>query len=66
MAQHRLKVFDSRMLRKVLGLKWEEQTSYRNKTHEEELHDSFLTKYYYGNQIQEGEFNEACGICVCV
>jgi hypothetical protein len=63
--EHRLKVFDSRMLKKILGLKWEGETRDWNKSHEEEIHDSFLDKYYYGNQTQEGEIKEACGIRVC-
>jgi hypothetical protein len=59
-SEHRSRVFDSRMLRKILGLKWEEETRDWNKSHEEEFHDSFLIKYYDGNQIQEVEINEAC------
>jgi hypothetical protein len=61
-----LKVCDSRMLKNILGLKWKEETRDWNKSHEEELHDSFLIKYHYGNQIQEGEINVARGMCVCV
>jgi len=34
-AEYRLKVFDSRMLRKIMGLKWEEETRDWNKSHEE-------------------------------
>jgi len=64
-AEHRPRVFDSRMLGRILGLTWEEETRDWNKSQKEELHDSFLIKYYYGNQIQEIEINEACGMCVC-
>jgi hypothetical protein len=62
-AEQRLKGFENSGLRKIFGLQLEDVRRNWRKSHEEELHDLLLTKYYYGNQIQEGEISEACDVC---
>jgi hypothetical protein len=45
--EHRLRVFENRVLRKIFGPKWEEDGSWR-KLHNDELHDL----YYSPNSVR--------------
>jgi hypothetical protein len=57
--EHRLRVFESRVLRRIFGPKRDEVTGEWRRLHNEELNDLYITKYYSGNQIKE-EVGGAC------
>jgi hypothetical protein len=39
--EHRLRMFENRMLRRIFGRKWDEVTGEWRKLHNEELHDLY-------------------------
>jgi hypothetical protein len=56
--EHRLKVFENRVLRRIFGPKRDEVTGSWRKLQNEELHN--LYKYKYNNQIKEDEMGRIC------
>jgi hypothetical protein len=46
--EHRLKVFENRVLRKIFGLKRDEVTGEWRKLHIEELHDLYCSPTLFG------------------
>jgi hypothetical protein len=44
--EHRLRVFENRMLKRILGHKGEKITGGWRKLHNEELHNLYSTKFY--------------------
>ena len=59
--EHRLKVFDSMVLRRICVPKRDEVTREWRKLHNEELKRFVpLTQYYRGGQIEKNEMDRAC------
>jgi hypothetical protein len=58
--EHRLRMFENRVLGRIFGPKRDEVTGRWRKLHNEELHNKLLTKYYQGDQIKEDEVGGAC------
>jgi hypothetical protein len=56
--EHRLRVFENRVLRRIFGPKRDEVTGDWRRLHKEDLND--ITKYYSGEQIKK---NEVGGVC---
>jgi hypothetical protein len=56
--EHRLRVFENRVLRRIFGPKRDEVTGDWRRLHKEELND--ITKYYSGDQIEKNEVGGAC------
>jgi hypothetical protein len=44
--EHRLRVFENRVLRRIFGPKRDEVTGQWRKLHNKELHNLFITRYY--------------------
>jgi hypothetical protein len=55
--EHRLRVFENRVLRRICGPKREEVTGEWRRLHNEELYD--LAKYYHCDQIKKNEMGGA-------
>jgi uncharacterized membrane protein len=59
--EHRLRVFENRVLRKMLGSQREELTGDWRKLHNEELRKFvFTTKYYSAERIKQNKMGGAC------
>jgi hypothetical protein len=58
----RLRVFDSRVLRRIFESKRDEVRGEWRKLHNEELNDLY-TKYYSGDQIKKNDMDGACNTC---
>jgi hypothetical protein len=62
--EHRLVVFENRVLRKIFGPKRVEVTREWKRLHNEELHGLVpLRKYFTDDQIKENAVGKACGVC---
>jgi hypothetical protein len=60
--EHRLRVFENRVLRRIFGPKMDEVTGEWTKLHNEELHNLLLiSKYHEANQVKANEEGKACG-----
>jgi hypothetical protein len=60
--EHRLRVFENRVLRRIFGPKRDEVTGEWRKLHNEELNDLYSsTMHYLGDQITKNEMGGACG-----
>jgi hypothetical protein len=59
--EHRLRVFENRVLRKVFDPMRDEVTGEWRKLHNEELNDVLLTQYCAGGKIETNEMGWACG-----
>jgi hypothetical protein len=60
--ERRLRVFETRVLRKVFGPKRDEVTGQWRKLYNEELNDLYyLTQYCAGGKIETNEMGRACG-----
>jgi hypothetical protein len=58
--EHRLRVFDNRVLRRIFGLKRDEVTEGRRKLHNKELHNLYSSTSVIGlSQVKED------GLCIC-
>jgi hypothetical protein len=58
--EHRLRVFENRVLRRIFGPKRDEVTGGWRKLHNENLHKLFFAKYNYNDQVKEDEMGRAC------
>jgi hypothetical protein len=59
--EHRLWVFENRVLRRIFGPKRDEVlTREWRKLHNEELHDLISSKYNYNNEVEKDEMGGAC------
>jgi hypothetical protein len=59
---HRLRVFENRVLRRIFGPKRDEVTGGWRKLHNEELHGLYSSpQYCQGDQGKEDEMGMACG-----
>jgi hypothetical protein len=58
-AEHRLRVSENRVLRRIFGPKRDEVTAELRKLHNEELHDLYASPNK-NNQVEEDEMGEAC------
>jgi hypothetical protein len=56
--EHRLRVFENRVLRRIFGPKNDGERGEWRILHNEELND--ITKYYSGDQIKKNEVGGAC------
>jgi hypothetical protein len=43
--EHKMRVFENRLLRRIIGLKWDEVTGRWRKLHNKELHDLYSLPY---------------------
>ena len=60
--EHRLRVFENRVLRRVFGPKRDEVTGEWRKLHNKELSDLYsLPLYYAGGKIKKNGMGGACG-----
>jgi len=57
---HRLRVFEKSVLRRIFGPKRDELTVNWRKLHNEDLNDVLLTQYFSGGQIEKDETGGAC------
>jgi hypothetical protein len=58
----RLRVFENRVLRRILGPKRDEVTAEWRRLHNKELYASLLlTKYHSGDQVKQTEMGRTCG-----
>jgi hypothetical protein len=53
--EHRLKVFENRVLRRISGPKRDEVTGGWRKLHNEELHNLFSNKYNLNDEIKKDD-----------
>jgi len=62
--EHRLRLFESRVLRNLFWPKRDKVTGEWRSLHNEELYDLYLlvSKYYSGHQIMKNERGRACGM----
>jgi hypothetical protein len=62
--QHRLRVFENRVLRRIFGSKRNEVTGGWRKLHNEEFHNLYSSPstYNYNDQVKEDEMGRACSI----
>jgi hypothetical protein len=51
--EHRLKVFENRMLKRILGPKRDEVTGDWRKLHNEEIHNVLFDKYKQNDQVKD-------------
>jgi hypothetical protein len=59
--EHRLRVFENRMLRMIFGPKMDEVTGEWRKLHDEELRiNKYKQKYKQNNQVAEDEMGGSC------
>jgi hypothetical protein len=59
--EHRLRVFENRVLRRIFGPKRDEVTGEWRKLHNEELHDLYSSpKYNRNNQVEEDGMGGPC------
>ena len=62
MEEHRLRVFENRLLSRIFGPKRDEKTGEWKKLHNEELSDYvLLTKSFSDDKIEKNEMGGACG-----
>jgi hypothetical protein len=59
--EHKVRVFENRMLRKMSCRTRDEVTGDWRRLHNKELYALYSTKYYSGNQIKNIEMGGACG-----
>jgi hypothetical protein len=59
--EHRLRMFENRMLRRIFEPKMDEVTGGWRKLHNEELYN-FFTKYNYNDEIKDDEMGRACSM----
>jgi hypothetical protein len=57
--EHRLRVFENRVLRRIFGPKRERVTGGSRKLNNE-LHNLYSSHYYYSDQINKAEMGGAC------
>ena len=57
--EHKLRVFENRVLRKAFGLEWEEVTEDWRELHNEELHDWYCSSNII-RMNKEDEMGSAC------
>ena len=61
--EHRLKVYENRVLRGIFGSKRDEVTGEWRKLHNEELNDLYCSpKYCLGDKIKKNEMGGACSM----
>jgi hypothetical protein len=60
--EHRLRVLENRVLRKIIGPKEEEATGEWRKLHNEQLHQLFCSPYIIHVIKTQNEMHGACGM----
>jgi hypothetical protein len=60
--EHRLKVFENRVLRRIFGPKKYELTGEWKRLHDKELYALYSTRYDSGDQIKKTEVGRICKI----
>jgi hypothetical protein len=60
----RLRVFENRVLRRILGLKRDEVTGEWRRLHNKELHALYSSKYHSGDEVKKTEMGRTCGTYV--
>jgi hypothetical protein len=60
--EHRLRVYENRVLRRIFGTKREEIAGGWRRLHNVELYNLYVSQCYSGDQIKEGEIGRACSI----
>jgi hypothetical protein len=58
--EHRLRVFENRVLRRIFGPKRDEVTGGWRKLHNEELHNLYSSPGTIKIKVREGEIGRAC------
>jgi hypothetical protein len=59
--EHRLRVFEKWVLRRIFGLRRDEVTGGQKRLHDEELDDLvLLSKYNWNDQVKEDDVGRAC------
>jgi len=58
--EHRLRVFENRLLRRIFGTKRDKVTGEWKKLYNIELNDLLLTQYWLGDQIEKNEMGRTC------
>jgi hypothetical protein len=59
--EHRLRVFENKVVKKLFGPKRDKVTGGRRTLHNE-LHDLLHAKYYLSDQIKKNEMCRTCGV----
>jgi len=59
--EHRLRVFENRVLKRIFGPKRDQVTDEWRKLHEQQLNDFSLTQYCLGDKT-ENEMGGACSV----
>jgi len=62
MRDERLKEFESRVLRKIFGLKRERVTMDWRRLRSEEIHDLYLSQNILGDKIKEKKMGRVCAL----
>jgi hypothetical protein len=60
--EHRLMVFENRVLRRIFGQKRDEVTGEWRKLNKEELQFVLIPRYYEADQVKENEVSGTCGM----
>jgi hypothetical protein len=60
-AEHKLRVFENRVLRRIFGQKRDEVTGEWRKLHNKELHDLYSSPSIIRIILEEDEMGEPCG-----
>jgi hypothetical protein len=58
--EHKLRVFENRVLRRMFGPKRDEVTGKWRKLHNEELHDLYSSPSIINDQVEEDQMGGAC------
>jgi hypothetical protein len=59
--EHRLRVFENKVLKRIFGPKTDKVTGEVRKLHNEELKDMYCSpNIYLGDQIEKNEMSRAC------
>ena len=59
--EHRLRVYENRLLRRIFGPTRDGVTGVWRKLHTEELNDLYSTQYCAGDKIEKNEMGRTCG-----
>jgi hypothetical protein len=60
--EHRLRVFGSKLLRRIFGLRRVAETVDWGQSHNEKLHNLYCSQNIKGDEIMEGDMGDACSM----